>query len=78
MSDSIEPNDGAEPEQYTKLEAVAEYLNIKPRTLNDWALRYGNFPHLRLPGAIRVRRSEVLAWLEQFQARSTTKNEEQS
>jgi hypothetical protein len=78
MSDSVERNDGAEPEQYTKLETVAEYLNMKPRTQSDWALRYGNFPHLKLPGVIRVGTSEVLAWLKQFQERSTTKNEEQS
>jgi hypothetical protein len=74
MSDSIEPHNAAEPKPYTKLETVAEFLNFEPRTLNDWALRLENFPRLRLPGVIRVRTSEVLAWLEQFQERSVTKD----
>jgi hypothetical protein len=51
-------------EPYVRLEDLARVLSIKSETLSDWCRRYPNFPHLMLPGSIRVRVSEVEAWLE--------------
>jgi hypothetical protein len=51
-------------EPYVKLEELARVLNVKPDTIGDWCRRYENCPHLLLPGSIRVRVSEVEAWLK--------------
>jgi predicted DNA-binding transcriptional regulator AlpA len=54
-------------EPYLKPEEVAELIRVKPSTIVSWARQYSDFPHLGLPGSIRIRLSEVTAWLEQFQ-----------
>ena len=51
-------------ERYVKLEELAQTLSVKPATIADWARRYPNFPKLELPGSIRVRASDVEAWLK--------------
>jgi hypothetical protein len=53
-------------EPFVKLEDLARMLNVKAETISDWARRYEDFPHLLLPGSIRVRVSEVTAWLEKL------------
>jgi excisionase family DNA binding protein len=54
-------------EPYVRLAEVAERLGVKYETVLDWTKR-ADFPTLRLPGALRVRASDVGVWLEQFQA----------
>ena len=53
-------------EPFLKPEELAALLSVKPSTIADWSRRYEDFPHINLPGSIRVRRSEVEAWLKQF------------
>jgi hypothetical protein len=61
---SSQPPDETEP--YIKLEQEAVFLNVKGRTIHDWLIRFPDLPRPRLPGSIRVRHSEVLKWLKQF------------
>jgi excisionase family DNA binding protein len=60
----IDLNEDKEP--YVRLAEMAERLGVKYETVLDWTKRE-DFPVLRLPGALRVRASEVARWLEQFQ-----------
>jgi hypothetical protein len=53
-------------EPYVRLEDLARMLNVKTETISDWSRRYPDFPHLLLPGSVRVRVSEVTAWLEKL------------
>ena len=54
-------------EQYLRLEEIAQTLNVSADTLSTWARRFPSFPRLQLPGgALRVRASEVEAWLTNF------------
>jgi predicted DNA-binding transcriptional regulator AlpA len=53
-------------EPYIRTEDLAKMLNVKPQTIGDWCRRYPDFPHILLPGSIRVRVSEVEAWLEKL------------
>ena len=53
-------------EPYVRLAEIAERLGVKYETVLDWTKR-DDLPVLRLPGALRVRPSEVAKWLEQFQ-----------
>jgi hypothetical protein len=46
---------------------LARMLNVAPGTVLDWAQHYPDFPGLHLPGAVRMRSSEVVGWLRQFQ-----------
>lgn len=46
---------------------LAQYLNIKERTVQHWTRYYTDFPVLRLPGGLRFKRSQVINWLDQFQ-----------
>jgi hypothetical protein len=46
---------------------LSRMLNVAPGTVLDWAQHYPDFPGLHLPGAIRMRTSEVVNWLHQFQ-----------
>jgi predicted DNA-binding transcriptional regulator AlpA len=56
-------------ERYVKVEEIASFLSVKPQTILDWAKRYDDFPMVQLPGSIRVRPSEVTAWLEKLTER---------
>jgi hypothetical protein len=53
-------------EPFLKPEELAKLLSVKTATIADWSRRYSDFPHLNLPGSIRVRRSEVENWLARF------------
>jgi predicted DNA-binding transcriptional regulator AlpA len=78
MLDLDKITDGTEP--YEKLESFAEFIDVRPPTIYDWMRKYPTFPHLRLPGTIRVRRTEVIAWLEeaQFDAKTGTVKEKET
>jgi hypothetical protein len=54
------------PEPYIKARDLAKMLSIEEDTIKDWYRRYPDFPAIRLPGSIRVRASEVRAWLNKF------------
>ncbi len=54
-------------EPFLTTREIAKKLKVSERAVCDWARRYQDFPSLALPGAIRVRLSEVATWLEQFQ-----------
>jgi predicted DNA-binding transcriptional regulator AlpA len=54
------------PEPYIKARELAKMLSIKEGTIQDWYRRYPDFPCIKLPGSIRVRASEVRAWLDKF------------
>jgi predicted DNA-binding transcriptional regulator AlpA len=54
------------PEPYLKARDLATMLSIKEGTIQDWYRRHPDFPAIRLPGSIRVRASEVRAWLDKF------------
>jgi hypothetical protein len=56
--------DSAEP--YLTSKELAERFALKERTVRDWHARYLDFPALKMPGTIRIRVSDFLAWLEQF------------
>ena len=48
---------------------AADFLLIKPRTLDDW-MRKGTVPFLKLPsGAVRFRRDQLMEFLGKFQTR---------
>jgi hypothetical protein len=57
-------------EPYVRLEDLAKTLAVKAETISDWCRRYPNFPHIMLPGSIRVRVSEVEAWLAELKQNS--------
>jgi hypothetical protein len=62
----------AAEEPYERLSLIAKELGVRYKTLLGWSRRQG-FPVLRLPeGSLRARRSEVAAWLEQFQTREVS------
>lgn len=44
---------------------VAEYLKIKPGTLDVWAHRQKGPPYIKVEGARRYSWTELLAWLEE-------------
>lgn len=53
---------------WTKPEA-AEFLRIKPRTLDDW-MRKKRIPFCKLPsGAVRFRTDQLLAFLSKFEVK---------
>ena len=64
MQRAIENDEG-----YLKPEELAVILRVKPTTILTWARMYKDFPALRLPGSIRVKRSAVDAWLKKFQSK---------
>jgi transposase len=53
-------------EKFVRVEEIARILGVKPRTIIDWARRYEDFPMIQLPGSIRVRPSELTAWLQKL------------
>jgi excisionase family DNA binding protein len=67
---NIDLNENKEP--FTRLREISDVLGIKYETILDWTKRE-DFPVLRLPGALRARRSDVAKWLEQFQNPSEQK-----
>jgi hypothetical protein len=56
--------DSTEP--YLTSNELAARFALKERTVRDWHARYPDFPALKMPGTIRIRVSDFLAWLEQF------------
>jgi hypothetical protein len=72
---ALKLNGSSEP--FVRVENIAAMLGIKPRTILDWAHRYPSFPILQLPGSIRVRVSEVNAWLNEFTERARANNHHQ-
>jgi hypothetical protein len=62
-------------EPFVRPEELAKMLNVKPDTIGDWCRRYEDFPHLLLPGSIRVRVSEVEAWLKNLPGTFKAKKE---
>jgi hypothetical protein len=64
LPQEVELNGSAEP--YVKPRELARMLSIQEGTIQDWYRRYVDFPAIQLPGSIRVRPSEVRAWLEKF------------
>jgi hypothetical protein len=54
-------------EPFVTLEEIARTLHLSADTLAIWARRYPSFPRLTLPGGgLRVRTTEVEAWLLSF------------
>ena len=51
-------------EPYLTVEQLAEILKIKPRTVADWTKRFVDMPVVTLPGSLRFRASDVIAWLK--------------
>jgi excisionase family DNA binding protein len=56
--------DGSD-EVFVRPKQLAKILNIGERTIEEWARKHSDFPVLRLPRSMRVRPSEVVAWLEE-------------
>ena len=61
-------------ESYVHPRELETLLNIKERTILDWARRYADFPFTQLPGSIRVRPSEVMAWLDKLTNETKQRN----
>jgi hypothetical protein len=61
LSDSNEP--------YLSTREIAERFSLKPKTIREWHVRYADFPALKMPGFLRIRASDFVAWLERFSAR---------
>jgi hypothetical protein len=51
------------PDDYQSSKSLSKVLNIKSTTINEWCRKYPDFPHLSLPGTIRLKSSEVMKWL---------------
>ncbi|MBV9828492.1 MAG: helix-turn-helix domain-containing protein [Alphaproteobacteria bacterium] len=52
--------------------AVAEYLSVKPRTLEDWRLKGTGPRFVRMsPRCVRYRLDDVAAWAEARTVRNT-------
>jgi hypothetical protein len=49
---SVEIDGSTEP--YLRVGQLAPSLNVKPRTITEWANRFPDFPRLSLPGSIRI------------------------
>ncbi len=49
-------------------EQVAEFTQIKKQTLARWAVEGKGPKFIKLGGAVRYRRDDVLAWLESIAA----------
>ena len=46
---------------------AAEFLKVKPRTVDDW-MRKKRIPFAKLPsGAVRFRRSQLLAFIAKYE-----------
>jgi hypothetical protein len=57
-----------EPEKLERLSVLAEAIDVKSRTLLDWIERYPeDLPALRLPGSLRLRRKDLVAFLKKIQ-----------
>src|SRR5262249_44188507 len=55
------------PEKLEKLSTLARELGIKVPALIDWLNRYpDDLPALRLPGSLRVRRKDLVAFLRKI------------
>jgi hypothetical protein len=63
----VKSNPLVSDEKYVKLREVADLLGVEYETVREWTAKFPDFPALRLPKGIRVRPSEVVAWLDQFQ-----------
>ena len=64
-------NFSLEDQLFTELLA-AEVLRLNVRTLRLWRERGGGPPYLKLGRAVRYRRSDLVAWLDQQVRRSTS------
>ena len=65
MQDQTDPLQVSEPLQTAA--DVGELLGVTPRTVYLWA-RTGRLPSFRVGGAVRFRRSEIEAWLQDHRA----------
>jgi hypothetical protein len=63
----VKSNPIGSDEKYVRLREVADLLGVEYETVREWSAKFDDFPALRLPKGIRVRPSELLAWLDQFQ-----------
>jgi excisionase family DNA binding protein len=52
-----------ESERLLTARELAELLGVSAHTVLDWC-QFGEIPHFKINGRIRLRRSEVDAWLE--------------
>ena len=63
MNDTLSSNENA---ILTK-EGAAEFLKVKPRTIDEW-MRKRRIPFCKLPsGTVRFRRSQLLEFVGKFQ-----------
>jgi hypothetical protein len=55
------------PETFEKPSTLAGYIGVKPETVSDWAARYPeDLPSLKLPGSVRIRRCDLVAFLKKI------------
>ncbi len=64
MDTQIKINGSVEP--YVGPRDLAPVLGVGHEIFSDWAAKYPDFPHIDLPGTIRMRPNEVAKWLERF------------
>ncbi len=62
----------SDPEALLTETQTADLLNISIRTLQAWRVRGGGPRFVRAGRAIRYRRRDLLAWIEQHTAGSTS------
>jgi excisionase family DNA binding protein len=62
-------------EEILNKEGAAAFLRVQPRTIQEW-MRKRLIPHVKLPsGAVRFRRSQLIAWIEKHESRTQEKSD---
>lgn len=68
MHQSATPDTQYAPEHLDKLipeSSAADFLGISPRTLQNWRVRGGGPPYVKVAGkTVRYRFRDLLAWIE--------------
>jgi excisionase family DNA binding protein len=59
-------------DEFWSSDTVAELLRLTRNTLEKWRVRGEGPPFVKLGGAVRYRRSDVLAWIEENTKAATT------
>lgn len=58
--------DHDDPDRLLRTREAAEFLNFEPRTLRDWRGARIGPPYVKIPGGVRYRRRDLIAWSEKL------------
>ena len=60
------------PSKFYETTEAAEFLGLKPTTLEAWRVRGGKLPYLKIGRLVKYAESDLLAFIEQSKRTSTT------